>query len=379
MTIAWISPFSERCGIADYSRQYVEALRKRCDVACFEPTDFRGRSSAAFASMNRCDLVHVQYESSFFSRGNGEYYGSLCRGCARPLIASLHEVYRSFPGVFPREQLSGSGVTLRLRQWLYDRRHPLQTAYLRHAASSFYATTVLVHYEFQAALAAGQGVDPEKIEILPHPLPRIAVPAGSAVREAGTHPPLCLAGLGFVNPHFDYRLLLAALDRLRSPWRFVWIGGPRRREDEEIAAGLNALINGRGWQDRFTITGWVDEDERNRLLLEADMVLALFSARSSSGSLATALGALRPVVATSLPLTEELAAKAGALHIVDSDAAAVAAGIERIAGDERLRSGMVANAAAYRDAVCYEAMAARLIDLYKGRSLQERPRQRRIG
>jgi glycosyltransferase involved in cell wall biosynthesis len=366
MKIAWIFPLEKQCGISLYSKSYVKALGTICSVACVDPMDYCAGKTGVLLKIKDCDIVHIQYESSFFTSGRKNFYEKLCAAVSRPLVVSLHEVYRSFPDVFPREQLAGSGPLLRLRQSIYDRRHPVQTAYFRHAAKSFCARRVLVHQEFQKTILETLGVRPETIIVLPQPVPVIGPPAPAPVPAGfGDRRPTRFAGFGFVNPHYDYALLYAALERLDIPWQFTWIGGVRRSEDEALLREIRANIDKRGWQDRFTVTGWVDEAERDRLLVSADIVLALFSARSSSASLAAALGALRPVIATKLPLTDDLAARHGVLHCVASTPEAVAGGIQKIISDEPFRTALLDNVARYRENNSFPALAKQLALLYE--------------
>jgi glycosyltransferase involved in cell wall biosynthesis len=168
-----------------------------------------------------------------------------------------------------------------------------------------------------------------------------------------------------MNVAYNYDLLFAALERLVIPWTFTWIGGLRRPEDQPILDRVNAGISSRGWQDRFRVTGWVDDEERDRLLGECDVYCALFSARSSSESLATAMGAGCAVVATDLPLTRELA-EDGVLRCVAHDAALVAAEIGRLHRDDALRQSLTAACGRYAAGHTYQATATAMIDVYEG-------------
>lgn len=362
MKIAWIYPYRQRCGISLYSGRYCDALDKRIHTRSFDPADILQRLNDSIAQINRCDLVHIQYETSFFMKDNGNFYERLLEAIKLPVIVSLHEVYRTIPGVFPREAIKGSFLSVPLKRILYDYRHPMQTAYRKHAAQAFYAKVVLVHQEYHKKILQEQRVPVKLISVLPHPVKIVPLVSSFPSWETG-RPAHCVAS-GYINPQYDYDLLFAALRELSIPWRFTWIGGVRRSEDEALLSDIKHKVRLYNWHDRFQITGWLPEEELVKTLCTADIFCALFSARSSSGSLATAIGALRPIIATKLPLTREIASH-GVLHCVDAKAEAVAKGIEKILTDKPLRGLLETKGKEYREKYHYDAMADKMIAIYK--------------
>jgi glycosyltransferase involved in cell wall biosynthesis len=363
MNIAWIFPHQEKCGIAAYSRRYIDALKKAAAITCIDPTACTSDLAATLSTINHCELVHIQYEPSYFFHGRRDFYTDLCEKINIPIVVSLHEVYRSFPDIYPRESITGNGPTAMLRRMLYDRRHPLQTVYRRHAAGSFYAKKVLVHHEFQRAIVIEQGCRAEVVSIIPQPVPLFSGAQPSPPWNGGR--PLHIAALGFINPHFDYDLLFATLERLAMAWRFTWIGGIRRVEDTPHLQTICARIQEKRWTERFVVTGWLPDGEFRMRLNEADLVCAFFTARSSSSSLAAAFGSLRPVIATPIPLTDELAGR-GVLHLSPADPGRLAEGIGNLATREDLRSPLIAKTKAYCRDNNFDTLSKRLLDLYHG-------------
>jgi hypothetical protein len=363
MNIAWIFPHREKCGIAMYSRRYIDGLKKVATITCLDTAACANDFTAALSTINRCDLVHIQYEPSFYVQGTKDLFADLCRNITVPIVVSLHEVYHSFPDIFPREAITGNGPIAFLRRRQYDKRHPLQTAYRRNASRSFHAHALLVHHEFQRAIVIEQGCRADAVSTLPHPVPvffgALPPPPWNGSR------PLHIAALGFINPHFDYDLLFATLERLTMPWRFTWIGGLRRDEDNPLLHTIRARIQEKRWIDRFIVTGWLPDEEFHMHLNGADLVCAFFIARSSSGSLAAALGSLRPVIATPIQLTEEFAGS-GVLHLSPADPDRLAQDIGDLATKEELRSPILAKVKAYCQDNSYDALSNRLLNLYRG-------------
>jgi glycosyltransferase involved in cell wall biosynthesis len=360
--IAWIFPQTERCGIALYSQSYLKHLDAKAAIERFDPHAFINDRKSFLSKINACDIVHIQYETSFFLNRNTDFYPRLCASIRRPIVVSLHEVYRQFPGVFPREDLTGDGMILRIKQFLYDRRHPVQTAWRKYLQTRFFGKQVIVHYEFQKEILCSLGIPKDKVLIVPHPVDTLSndPPLSSRGPASG---PAHLASLGFINPNFNYDLLFDSLKLIDLPWRFTWVGGIRRGEDQALLDKLRSEIQTRGWDDRFRITGWVDSRERDGLLASADAVCALFSARSSSGSLLTCLAAGRLVVATPLPLTRELL-REGVLHLVPATPEGVAGGIRALISNTKLRETIHANVVRYQKETSYEKMSDRLFEIY---------------
>jgi glycosyltransferase involved in cell wall biosynthesis len=363
MKIAWIYPDIEKDGISIYSRRYVESLKEFVDVEIVDfEFCFNGSLSKKIDSGN-FDAVHIQYEPSFFMRKNRDYYPRIASTIKVPLVVSLHEVYDRFPGVFPRESITGPLAGL--KKSLYDMRHPANTFYSRSCRKSFCATKVLVHYGFQRRILEQQGVKPERIAELPLPVTVLKRNAPGREEIEGTgNWVLRLGSTGFINPNYNYDLLLKSLEKLEIPWHFTWIGGLRRQEDKQILDDLQKQIARRGWNDKFEITGWVGEDEQAQRLFLIDIYAALFLNRSSSASLMSALGAGLPIIAAKLPLTEEIASDKKAILAVDSEPGIIAAAIKTLATDKAERNKLAAQAADYAERNSYRQAAKKIAGLY---------------
>lgn len=363
MNIVWIYPQTAHCGIAMYGDNYVAALKKRATIEVVSPDDILRSDAQSLYAISIADIIHLQYETSFFVKGHRDNYPALLARIRRPIFVSLHEVYKSHPDVFPRENLHGNIVTLMVRRWLYDFRHPVQRFFARHCFAHFGASHLLVHGDHHKEILGRLGITQIPVIVLPHPV-RIS-PVARVVKQI-TDGPISIASSGFITNHFNYDLLFTALKELRRPWRFIWIGGARRHEDKSIEQSIQSRIAVEGWDERFTITGWVDQEKRDTLLSEADLYLAFFTARSSSGSLCTAIGSGVPIVATDLPLMREINGVIPFLTIVPSDPMAVATAIERLAADPACRSRISDQSAQYARDHSFETMADRMLRIYNG-------------
>ena len=311
--VLWICPVRKRCGIAIYSNEYIKALKMFCTVIVIDCNEIAGNLSKFRKEIEQCDCVHLQYEQSLYVLNGVDYFKKICKQINKPLIVSLHELYEKQPGVFPREDLTGNWPTRKVKEIIYDYRHPIQTSFRGHCKREFYAEKIVVHHEFQRNILIDKKIESSRIKVISHP-----VITFSDIRYSiapATDRVLLLGSTGFINPQFDYKLLFDTLDKLTLDWRFKWIGGLRREEDCTLLNYIESQINDRGWRDKFIITGWVELEAQKQLLKEIDIYLALFSDRSSSDSITRAFGARRFTIGTDVPPLKEIAQNYGALYI----------------------------------------------------------------
>ncbi|NLG17414.1 MAG: glycosyltransferase [Fibrobacter sp.] len=362
MKAVWISPETDNCGISIYARNYTDALREHADVSVMDPVSLFSGSFRASDLLQNADIVHIQYETAFFIKNDHDYFLRIFTKVKKPIIVSLHEVYRDFPGVFPRSAISGSGLIKGVKRFIYDRKHPLQTAFRKHLGMNFGADLILVHHQYHKEILQ---VDNKNlnIEVLSHPVKVSAdLPRFSWTPER----PLHFGSTGFINPQYNYELLFSFLKQLDTDWRFTWAGGVRSREQQDLLNSIKIKISDNGWNDRFTITGWITEEEQTTLLREIDIYLAFFSSRSSSGSLTRAIGALKPVIATRIPLSEEIAgSELSPVVIVPHEPGAAADALNRLLSDTLFRKTLLNNVKDYADKNSYQSMASRMFSIYR--------------
>jgi len=362
MKIAWIFPVNQKCGISFYSREYVNALSNYLEVTAFDINECLNNPKQTAKNLNSFDCIHMQYETSFFLKSNKKKYSQLCTLLKKPVVATLHEVYDESPGVFPRSHITGLGILRSCKEYIWDRRHPYQNAYTFHTDNSFFADRLLVHANYHKNILIKKGIESDRISVIPHPVKKHGDSPDVPFMKEGR---LNLSSHGFISSHYNFALLFNVLEKLTVPWRFTWIGGIRRNEDALLLTSINRDIAEHSWQDTFNITGWAEDEKRDRLLSQTDIYLALFTARSTSGSLATALGAHRLIIATDLPYTRELVQSAPVLTICPAESKAVIDNINRLISDESLRHRNVQEIIKYTGNVFYLNMAKRVIEVYK--------------
>jgi glycosyltransferase involved in cell wall biosynthesis len=368
MIVGWLFPDRERCGIAIYSRNYISALEKHCDIKSVNSDLWLDNPVKFSEELNSCDLIHIQYEPSFFSKRNHDYYTTLLRRLKRPLIVSLHEVYRQFPGVYPRDQIRGGLITSSIKKWYYDFRHPLQTAYTKHVSSGFGASQLLVHHQFQKRILEKKVPQNCRICVIPHPVMKVE---RSTLINRSPEGPLKLGTTGFINPEFNYPLLYETLEKLKCEWKFFWIGGLRIPEHRNLLDSIKQEIDRRDWTQKFIITDWVSDETQNYLLEKIDIYCAFFKNRSSSGSLARAMGACRCIIATESEIVHEINAMGenNCITAIDAEGTLIAQKIDSLSRDTKTSLMQLEALNDYSIAFDFDSIALRLIQLYKSIAL----------
>jgi hypothetical protein len=409
MKIAWIFPQNKLCGISFYSQKYVQALRRSISIECLDPLDYCNNRKAFLEAIQSCDVCHIQYETSFFLLNNKDFFFSMCSEIKCPIIVTLHEVYKQFPDVFPRDKIKGNLFTKPIKEHIYDKRHPFATSFARHVSKGFCADKIIVHAQFQKDVLIATGLIPRSLlRLLPHscealplstcgegtkgrgcfqilrslfrgssfekglvageidvlPIPVLSID-NSTQDKWKNDQTLNLAATGFINPSYDYDVLFKTLDLCDMPWKFTWIGGVRRQEDQALLDTIQADVAKRGWENRFVITGKISDKKRDAMLSSAHIYCALFKHKSSSESLATAIGSRSLIIATRLPLTEEMTSELPVMHLVENDPKTVVVAIKKINSDARMRESLTNACEKYTLRYSYENMAKCMVSEYE--------------
>lgn len=370
MVIGWIYPHRKHCGIARYAHDYATALDRIADIRPVNPLWWYSDRRNLHSTINGCDIVHLQYDTPAYMRGRTDFFGALARSIPVPLVVSLHEIYEENPLVFPRSALTGNPLLRFCKQLRWDVQHPVDRAFHSHCMQHFYGRHLLVHHRYHRAILSSKGIDTAIISVLPLPIHQVSSPEPFAAKPSR---PLQLGAHGFIQSAYDFDLLFATLQRLDSPWQFTWIGGVRTADQQHMFNELTSRIESYGWHDRFRITGWIDENTLGGYFEELDIVLALFRHRSSSASIARALGYGKPVIATSSPMTIELAegnadsprSNNAPLLIAPPDASRIADRITSFTTDKSLRRQLNEGIETYVDEHTFDRSACHLLHLYR--------------
>lgn len=166
-----------------------------------------------------------------------------------------------------------------------------------------------------------------------------AAPAEKAPRPEGTWVVgACGRICGQKNALLFFRVAVAALAQGRD-WHFRWIGD---FGDDPEAEAVKALLEKAGRPDRIEVTGWVSQPQPH---LEALDVFCMFSRYESFGYVtaeAMLLGV--PVLATPATGTVDLIQDGVTGSLVEPQADAIVAALDRLQRDAPRRAALAANA-----------------------------------
>jgi len=296
-------------------------------------------------------------------KGYYECFNNLCSAITIPKVVTLHEIYHTFPGVFPRDAIRGFCGSKYLEEVIYDIRHPVQTTLRKHVKKHFHTDYIHVHYNFQRSILVSKGIAPNKIHVVGYPIRKD--PLGDMKVKKVGNKVLHLGATGFISNQYDYEMLFAVLEKIDISWRFEWIGTIRRNEDRKIVDTIMRKVKERGWGNRFFITGWVTERQKDRLLKLLDVYCALYKSKSCSESLATAIGAGQRIVASHLPITVEIGQNGYPLELVQDNPKETAERILTIAYDRKVKRTIQGQIRRYKEKYNVENVARKMVAFYR--------------
>jgi len=301
--VAMAVPGTGPCGISDYAQKlqaHYPGMMTLFTAPVFEARGF--------------DLLHVQYEPTLFRKERKTLFPDLMRGNRRiKRVVTVHEVYEKNPFIAPRPETPGLlGALSRAR---YDFSHSLELSEEGFARKGFFADRVVVHTRHAKAILTRKGCPAEKIEVIPFPVYRHPPARGTPLgwKKIPQEMKVVLM-FGFISPVVDFETVLKAMHAHKERCVLVLAGCGRRREDKPLEDALEALVSKEGLTDCVRRTGYVPEECLDFLFNRADVFVSAPRFKSSSASLAHALGSGLPIVAPDLPHVQEINAEANCIR-----------------------------------------------------------------
>ena len=338
LTVAWITTWDVRCGIAEYARHLLAALPGPATV-------FADLRTAA------CSTERVRVHP-LWGAGDAESLPPLLSAILRHDPGAL--VIQHQPGLFTWPTLAALLAAAAVRRrvvcvTLHNTadllEHPLAVRGPALAALAS-ISRVVVHTLQDVNRLAALGLV-ENVTLIPHgaPPPEPAVPA--RVLDPGAD--VLLGCYGFFLPGKGIPQLIEALGHVRQHWpgarlRLVNAEYPLEPSATEIAA-CRDLVERAGLADAVEFeTGFLDHADSTALLRGCDLVVLPYqhSKEASSAALRSALAAGVPVAATRMPLFEE--AGDAVAWLPGTDPRAIADGIRQVLLDPAGRDAAVQSA-----------------------------------
>ena len=277
------------------------------------------------------EAVSIQFDYDTWGGDDGEYVFDLVQALDVPAIATLHAI--------PRAPT------------------PRQRTVLADLIASVDATVVMSHAA-TTLLAAAYGVDPRRLDVIPHGVPDLPL-ADTAVIKAslGLEGRQVILSFGLVGPTKGYELMLEALPAViaaNPAVCYVIVGATHPDELEAEGESYRATLVARvkalelGNHVRF-VDEFAHRVAMTRWLQAADIVVTPYADldQTVSGTLSYAMGAGRAIVSTPYAYAAELLADGRGVLVPKPSPSTFAAALNRVLGDDELRSAL--GRAAYDD------------------------------
>jgi glycosyltransferase involved in cell wall biosynthesis len=369
------TPWRVRCGISDYSRHLVPALRALpniADVRIVEPPD--NAPAGANAALRRylsderrfrllgeamnesADLAHIQHQYFLFYgvAPHKNHARAFLRGIRVPIVMTVHEI------ALPPAQASPvirAALTHTNRANFQD---PRIRAFIVHTDGDREALDVI-------------GVEASRIHVVTHGVPSAAPfpnqeEAKRLLRLEGRR---VLTLFGFLSTKKGHDVALAALRHLPED-TFLLLAGDRHPDDNtDYVPRLRASIAEAGLTERVRITGYLPEAEIPAIMAATDVALAPYVQSSGSGSLANLLAYGRAIVASDIPSHQAMVRESPpCLALFPSgNPEALATQALRLLTDDARRTALQSAALAYAERHSYAVMARETAAIYAGLSL----------
>jgi glycosyltransferase involved in cell wall biosynthesis len=203
-----------------------------------------------------------------------------------------------------------------------------------------------------ARLESGLGL--ERIEVMPNAAPTVS---GSVAAAAPGGPVAAFIG-GFANPVKGGREILAALTEMPAGSLEAVLAGPG-----ELPPQGEALLAGR---PELSWRGWLEADEREELMSSAAIFVLSSTSEGLPMALLEAMSRGQAIVTTAVGGVPDVVADGEeALIVSPGDPSALAAALERVAGDAELRRRLGTAAQLRAGGMDVDAVAARFDGIYQ--------------
>lgn len=372
MKIAWVSSWPPKpCGIASYSQELVEEIRKKGHevlIVCHSEGGGKGEEGVypvinldtpaweekLYQTVTDIDpdVVHIQHEYGLYSK-DSDYSSRLISPMFRwriegkfPLVMTYHSVYAKLD----RKRTLFMDVTLRII----------------HAG--------IVHEEYQKiALPYNLGWVPGNVWVIPHGAKKIRCPYSKeeAKKSLGLEGKKVVGMIGWFVPSKGYHRVINLWTEISSllPDTFlILVGEVRRPENEWYKRKLLELASKSSARDRIKIILKVLTPKEYELTLSAFDILVLpYTFISQSGNLAHAFSLGVPVVASAMEgLKEEIEKSRAGIPVLPEDDRELKRAIVTLMEDEHLRQEFSKNGRRYVDQqINWERIAGMHIELYQ--------------
>lgn len=302
-----------------------------------EPGDYMHAARA----LERCvDAVSIQHEYGIWGGDDGSHVIDFVRALRLPAVATLHTVLQ----------------------------HPTfrQRAILSELLDNV-AATVVMSRSAGALLTSAYGVDPRRVEIIPHGVPELPLVDPATVKPGlGVQGREVILSFGLLGHGKGYELALDALPAVVAAHPtalYVVVGATHpdllRTEGEAYRQTLLAKVHRLGLENhvRF-VDRFVGRVELTHWLEAADIFVTPYPNLDQivSGTLSYAMGAGRAIISTPYAYATELLADGRGMLVAPGSPTELANALIEVLGDDELRAALGLRAYQYSRRMVWSAV-----------------------
>ncbi len=316
------------------------------------------RRAADFLNINNIDVVSLQHEYGIFGGRAGSHILALLHELRMPVVTTLHTVLQD-PTVDQRRVLEAIAT-------LSDR-------------------LVVMSDRAVEFLHEIYGIEPEKIDMIPHGIPDMPFVDPSFFKDQfGVEGKTVLLSFGLLSPNKGYENVINALPAVLEKHPnvvYIILGATHphvlRRDGETYRLSLQRLAQEKGVEGQVIFYNrFVDLQELTEFIGAADIYITpyLNEKQIVSGTLAYTLGAGKAVISTPYWYAEEMLADERGALVPFSDSAALAKEIICLLDDAPKRHAMRKRAYLFGRDMIWPEVAQRYVA-----SFEKARRRRRHG
>jgi glycosyltransferase involved in cell wall biosynthesis len=322
----------------DVGKHYSYGPRVRFEIAENDLASYR--RAADFLNVNTVDVVSVQHEYGIFGGKAGSHVLGLLRELRMPIVTTLHTILAE--------------------------PNPLQRSVMDQLVS-LSERLVVMSTRGAELLSQVHGVPEDKIDLIPHGIPRLPS-AARAKDRLGVDGKRVILTFGLLSPDKGIEYVIDALPEVLEHHPeavYIVLGAThphvKDRHGETYRLMLEARAQALGvdssmiFHDRF-----VSEAELTEFLSAADIYVTpyLKEEQITSGTLAYAVGSGKAVISTPYFYARELLAEGRGILVPWRDPAAIAQEIVSLFDDDPKRLALSERALAYGCDMVWPAVAA---------------------
>lgn len=354
MKISFFTSWGTRCGIADYSCFFKNAVERMGLTVNIVPLS-ESKKLAHFIklgkSMNNADIAHIQHEYSFFGRKvfqQSALFFFFLRQIKIPTVITLHEL-----------ALPTKGRFYQLKKFLL---FFIQRVLFSKAALIF------VHTERHRKTLLQMGIKKETVVLFPHPIPEIEERSKSNDRCKelfGVNAKNVFTIFGYVFQRKGYDLAINAIKDMEDSVLII-AGGKNQNDESGYFHDLMKNINALKLQNRIIITGYIPENDIYKVMGATDVVLAPFLDMYGSGSLSLSIAYHKPIIASDIEPMLDLKKQGLGLEMFKSgDSGNLKDKMLALIHNEAKKAKLINLTKQYSKDYSYTSSAFKMIEFYK--------------